>query len=76
MQITVPVNYFRTESHRTKRIYKGRGGEWGGGNNKTLSILSTKKKKSLYLKWKTKEKHQQQKKKPKQKQKSVTEAFK
>lgn len=25
MQITVPVNYFQTKSHRTKCIYKGMG---------------------------------------------------
>jgi hypothetical protein len=39
MQITVPVNYFQTKSHRTKCIYKG----MGGRGKKTLSILSTKK---------------------------------
>lgn len=38
MQITVPVNYFQTKSHRTKCIYKGM-----GEGEKTLSILSTKK---------------------------------
>lgn len=58
MQITVPGNYFRTESHRTKRIYKGeRGGEGGGGNNKTLSITFHKKKKNKIKRKKTEKKN-------------------